>query len=453
METTARHRRLRRRHLLVAAALAVAGAALLASASPSARADSPQTAVLDWNKHALAALANAPSAATPGAGQTPPVTGLHLAMVHGAVYDAVNSIAGGYEPYVQGLPPAPSSASQAAAAARAAHDVLVGILNQVPLTATFTAGVRAAIIARLDSLLADAIAAATAVDGASAVAAGVAAGDAAADAMLAERTGDGRYPATPFQFAVGTDPGEWRPTSGVNDPFAWVAKVRPFVVESNTQFISKGPRELDTGGYAKEYEEVKELGAVGSVRTPEQQALAAFFQPSPVEMFYRAFREYALHDGLDLPEQARLFAMLGLANADAFITCWEDKAQWNFWRPITAIREGDNDGNPKTVGDPTWTSLIPAPPYPEHASGYNCATGSLLEVGELWFGQGRTTFTISHPAGTPSRTYEHFRDVWADTIDARIYQGIHFRSADEQGALIGRDVARWVEKHAVRRAN
>jgi hypothetical protein len=433
--------------LLLTALVAVA----LGSAAPRAAADSPQTAVLDWNKHALDALANAPGAAIPGAGQTAPVQGLHLAMVQGAVYDAVNSIDGGHEPYLDGLPPAPASASEAAAAATAAHGVLVGALNQVPLTATFTAVVRQTIIDRLNALLASSTAAATAVDGASAVAAGVAAGQAAAAAMLAERTGDGRYPANPFTFTVGTQPGEWRPTAGLNDPFAWVAKVDPFVVESNEQFLTKGPRELTSGAYAKEYDEVKTLGAVRSQRTTEQQALVDFFQANPVEMYSRSFRTYALAHGLDLAEQARLYAQFTLTSADAFITCWEDKAHWSFWRPLTAIHLGNDDGNPKTAGDATWTAAIATPPYPDHSSGYNCTTGAYMEVAENYFGHGRTTFTVVHPTGS-MRTYEHFRNVWDDTIDARVLQGIHFRSADEQGVGIGRDVAGWVDKHALQPA-
>ena len=429
--------------------LVLIGALGLAAGSPPARADSPATAVLDWNKHALDALANPPSAAIPGAGQTPTVTVLHLAMVQGAVYDAVNAIDGEHEPYLEGLPDAPASASEAAAAATAARNVLVAILNQVPLTATFTAAVRQAIIDRLNNLHASSIAAATAADGASAVANGIAAGQAAAAAMIAERTNDGRYPANPFTFTVGTEAGEWRPTAGVNDPFAWVAKVKPFVVDSNEQFQSKGPRALASGAYAKEYDEVKSLGAVGSTRTPEQQALVDFFQANPIEMYSRALRTYAVMEGLNLAEQALLFGKLGLAQADTFITCWEDKAHWSFWRPLTAIRLGDDDGNRKTEGDPTWTSAVATPPYPDHSSGYNCATGSFTEIAENYFGHGRTTFTLVHPNGS-TRSYRHFRDIRDDTIDARIFQGLHFRSADEQGVEIGRDVARWVDKHALR---
>jgi hypothetical protein len=441
--------------VLVGAVLAVLTTAVLGGSAGTAAADSPATAVLDWNKHALDALANAPNAGTPGAGMTPPVQAVHMAIVQGAVYDAVNAIDGGYEPYVEGLPPALGSASEAAAAATAAHDVLVALLNQAPLTATFTEAVRAAIIERLDALLASSIAAAIAADGASAVADGIDAGAAAAAAMIAQRAGDGRWGA--FRFTCGEDPGDWRPVtstvcttpSGPSDPFAWVAKVDPFVVQSGLQFVSKGPRDLSSGAYAKEYNEVKTLGAPDSVRSPEQQAVYVFFQAAPIEMYNRAFREYATAHGLTLAEQARLFAELTLSGGDALITCWEDKALHSFWRPLTAIRLGDADGNPQTDGDPNWTSAVATPPYPDHSSGYNCATGSYMEAAELYFGTDRTVFTLQHATGGLSRTYDHFRDVWDDTIDARVYQGIHFRSADEQGAKIGRDVAHWVDSHAL----
>jgi hypothetical protein len=441
--------------LVTGVALVALTTAMVGGSAPTAAADSPATAVLDWNKHALDALANPPTAGTPGAGMPPPVQAVHLAIVQGAVYDAVNAIDGGREPYLEGLPAVPGSASESAATATAAHDVLVAVLNQAPLTATFTAAVRVAIIERLDTFLASSIAAATAVDGASAVSDGIDAGQAAAAAMIAERTGDGRWGT--FRFTCGEDPGDWRPTtstmcttpSGPSDPFAWVAKVDPFVVQSGVQFVSKGPRDLASGAYAKEYNEVKALGAPDSVRSNEQQAVYDFFLAPPIEMYNRAFREYAAAHGLALAEQAHLFAKLTLSGGDALITCWEDKALWSFWRPITAIHLGDEDGNPKTDGDPDWTSAIGTPPYPEHSSGYNCATGSYMEVGELYFGPGRTTFTLEHATGAMSRTYGHFRDVWDDTIDARVYQGIHFRSSDEQGAQIGRDVARWVDKHAL----
>ena len=171
----------------------------------------------------------------------------------------------------------------------------------------------------------------------------------------------------------GDEPGQWRPVgvvsctpppTGGSDPFAWAAKVKPFVVESNEQFLSKGPNALTSGLYAKEYNEVKALGVAGLVRTGEQLAVFNFFQANPVEMFSRSFRTYALAQGLDLVEQARLFGLFGLAGGDTNITCWEDKAHWSFWRPQTAIRLADTDGNPKTEKVDGWTSAIATPAVP-----------------------------------------------------------------------------------------
>jgi len=148
--------------------------------------------------------------------------------------------------------------------------------------------------------------------------------------------------------------------------------------------------------------------------------------------------------------------MLNMAGADGAISCWDDKLYWSFWRPITAVEHGADDGNHKTVADPAWTSLVPATPYPDHPSGYNCATGAFMHTAEAFFGRGKTTFgvtaTFSNPPGstppvTVTRQYERFTDVIDDTIDARIYLGIHFRTPDVQGAEIGRDVAHWLDKH------
>ena len=439
----------RGRHRLrstLTAAVVVLACALgqLGGTARPALAGPPDSAVLDWNLHAIDALINSPTALTPGAGQTPPVSILHLAMVQGAVYDAVNMIDGGYEPYLTALQSASPMASKAAAVATAAHHVLVGVILVPPLSE--------GIIERLNTLYADSIAAATIQDGDRAVAAGIAAGAAAADAMLHARIDDGRYGT--FSFTVGDSPGEWQPTSGVNDPFAWVARVEPFMLESTSQFRTNGPHALTSGAYAREYNEVKDFGGNGtttpSLRTPEQTALALFYTVHPVELFNRTFRAISEDRGLTLVEQARLFAMLNLAGADGLINCWDDKAFWSFWRPVTAIHEGDNDGNRRTAGDTEWTSLGASPPYPDHPSGYNCVTGSYMYTAEAFFGHQRIDFSVVRVvAGVPDqiREYERFADVVEDTIDARIYLGIHFRAADVQGAGIGRDVASWLEQH------
>ena len=420
--------------------VAVPAATQLPGAPVTAAPQNPGT-VRDWNLHALNALVNPPNAPVPGAGQTPPVSQLHLAMVQGAVYDAVNSIDGGHEPYLAGLPPASPTASLDAAVATAAHDVLVGLVLVPPLPQV--------VRDRLDALYADQLAG---IPAGPAKDRGVAAGAAAAAAMLTARASDGRY--VPFSFIVGDDPGEWRPTppAMINDPNAWVARVEPFVLERRWQFESKGPRELTSGAYAKEYNEVKTLGAVDSLRSPEQEAVAQFYtnSVSPVELFNRTFRTISQTKELTLVEDARLFAMLNLATADTLINCFSDKDRFSFWRPITAIHEGDDDGNPRTVGDTGWTSFQTSPPYPEHTSGYNCATGAMMNTAKAFFGTNRMDFDVVRIVpGVPNvtRTYRHFTDVVDDTIDARVYQGIHFRSADVQGARIGRDVARWLDRN------
>jgi hypothetical protein len=434
--TTRRGRNARCRALLIVLAVSALAIPATASAESATSADT----VREWNRHALDALINAPTAPTPGAGQAPQVSQLHLGMVQGAVYDAVNSIDGGHQPYLAEVPPASPPASKKAAVATAAHDVLVGIeippaLPQVPSD-------------RLGDLLADELAGIP--GGAAKIKNGSEAGAAAAAAMLDARAVDGRY--VPFSFTPGTEAGQWRPTASGSDPFAWVAKVEPFLIESPSQFRTKGPHALTTDAYTREYNEVKELGGptVGSPRTLEQEAVAGFYTVNPIELFNRTFRDIAEKRGLTLAGEARLFAMLNLAAADAFVNCWNDKAQWSNWRPITAIQNGDDDGNPSTDGDTGWTPRNPTPPYPDHASGYNCATSSFMHTAEAFFGRGKTEFDVVRIApgvDNVTRNYERFTDVIDDTIDARVYQGLHFRAADVQGAEIGKDVAHWLDKH------
>jgi hypothetical protein len=420
---------------VVALATALLGGA---QAAPPVVSDSVRT----WDAHALAAIFNAPNAPVPGAGQSPPVGTQHMAMTQLAVYDAVNSIAGGHQPYIKGLPKASPDASIDAAVITAAHDVLVGLgIAPVPPLPQVVRD-------RLDMLRNDALALipdGTAKDD------GIASGAAAAAAMLAERTGDGRF--VPFINPVGDEPGEWRPTlpAFVNDPFAWVGKVRPFTLKSTSQFRTNGPPKLTSRQYAKEYEEVKTLGSSTSVRTPEQQALAAFFQPNPVEMLQRALRDVTKAQGVGVVDEARFYAQLNVATADALINCWDEKNYWLFWRPITAVQLGDDDTNPRTVGDPAWLPLVATPPYSDHTSGYNCVTGAMMNTAELFLGS-KADLHVTNLAIGVTRDYTRFDAVPLDTIDARIYQGLHFRTADVDGAKLGKNVARWVNTHYFKKA-
>ena len=194
---------------------------------------------------------------------------------------------------------------------------------------------------------------------------GIEAGAAAATAMLEARDGDGRY--VPFPLTVGTEPGEWRPAPPANgiDPNSWISEVEPFTLLSTSQFRTPGPRNLNSAAYAHEYDEVKTPRRDEQCAQPnEQDAIARFFNVSPVELFNRTFRSISAAEGLNLVEEARLFGMLNVSGADAIINCWNDKRFHSFWRPITAIHEGDNDGNKRTVGDPKWTPLENTPPIP-----------------------------------------------------------------------------------------
>lgn len=421
------HRRLSRAIL----ATVLVSTALISPAS----ADPAESVVAEWNRHALTALLGA---APNGAALPPPPAVVHLAMVQGAVYDAVNAIAGGHEPYLAGLDPAPATASQEAAAATAAHHVLIGTLAS-----------------RIDEAWLDAEYVATLAEIATGVsaadlAAGVAAGEDAAAAMLAERADDGRFGS--FRFTVGTAPGQWRPTSGTaNDPFAWVARVDPFLLDSASQVRTDGPLPMTSAEYAAEYNEVKALGsATGSTRTQAQTDLAMFFTFNPVEMYNRTFRGVADRQGLATAEQARLLAMLNLSGADALIGCWDDKAHWSFWRPVTAIRLGADDGNPATEPDPAWTSLGVSPPYPDHPSGFNCVTGAMMHSAASFFGTKKVSFDLVLANGTASRHYDRLTDVIKDTIEARVCLGIHFRTPDVQGAVLGKKVAHWLDQHYLR---
>jgi hypothetical protein len=293
-------------------------------------------AVIQWNLNSANALSNLPSGNPPGIGMTPPVTAVHLAMVQGAVYDAVNAIdlagGAGYQPYLSGLPAASASDSVDAAAATAAYDVLVGELNALPLSLQpLVPPVLAWLGTAYNTTLAG-------IPDGPDKNGGIADGAAAASAMLALRVNDGRY--GPFRFTAGQGPGQWRPElpSFVSDPNAWIAKVTPFAMTSQSQFRSDGPQPLKSAAYADEFNEVKSLGAVNSsTRTAEQTALGFFYTDHAVAMWNRTFRTIADQQGLSESAEARLFGMLNLAGADSLIGCWDSKAYWSFWRPITAF--------------------------------------------------------------------------------------------------------------------
>jgi hypothetical protein len=422
-----RHTERHRRRLLAFGVCAVLCA--LATAGP-ARADS----VTDWDQIAADALQSPGTATPPGAGQGAPSIA-HLAMVHAAVYDAVNAIDGGRQPYASS-PAAEPWYSQDAAVAAAAHHVLVNGGLGVPAArlATIDTAYQAAL---------DAIAAGPAKAG------GIATGEAAAAALLAARAGDGRF--GPFRFSVGSLPGEWRPTSGVNDPFAWLKDVRPFVLRDPDRVRGRPPHGLRTRAYAADFNEVKAIGSAGrTVRTAGQTAVAQYWGlTNGTATISSILRSVAIGQGGTRADHARLLARAYTSAADALIVTWRDKARYSFWRPITAIHEAAGDGNDATQADPNWTPLIAAPPYPDQPSGLSALGCAVANSLQHFYRRDQATFSGTTLGGV-TRTFTRFSKVCADIVDARVWAGIHFRFADEQGAKIGRRVAHWDNRHAFR---
>jgi len=420
-----------RRWLSAPMAIAVIGATMAIPAA-SVSAAEPTDMVLEWNTNAINAIANANTADPPGLGQVPPLAPVNLAMVHGAIYDAVNSIDDTRQPYLVNIN-APPGASRAAAVAQAAHDVLVGL---VPLSLP-------QVKTSLDSLLGISLGKIT--PGASRNA-GVAVGAAAAAAMLANRVGDGRAN-TSRTFPIGTTAGKWRPVPPLsNNVFSWIGDVRPFSVNSGSQFKVQPDPPLQSAQYTAEFNEVKALGAqVGSTRNAAQEALSNFIVVNPFSPVNTAFREIAAAKGLSTSQQARLFAMTSLSSADALIGCWNNKNRYLSWRPQTAIQLAATDGNPNTVANPTWLSKFPTPGYPDNPSGYNCFAASMMTAGRAFFGTDNVAFELRNSAST--RSYTQFSGYVKDAIEGRILIGFHFRHADVNGAWLGKTVAHWVATH------
>jgi hypothetical protein len=193
---------------------------------------------------------------------------------------------------------------------------------------------------------------------------------------------------------------------------------------------------------------VKALGAAtGSSRTDAQTELARFVTTNPAVMLNQGLRGLATARNLSIAEAARLFAMTSTSASDALIACWEDKEYWSFWRPITAIRLADTDGNRATEKQEDWLPFFNTPPYPDHPSGYNCVTAGMMYAARAFVGTDRVAFSLSSPVTGATRQYTRLTDVVDDTIDGRIYTGFHFRTSDVQGAWIGKKVAQWVARH------
>ncbi|HEY7706458.1 MAG TPA: vanadium-dependent haloperoxidase [Gaiellaceae bacterium] len=388
-------------------------------APPIAAADT----VTQWNQHAATALYVT-------AAQAPNVSVLHMAMVQGAVYDAVNAIDGSREGYLLTSRVATATDSKDAAAATAAYKVLLSI---VP-------GQQPVLLANYNATLAG-------IPDGAAKTRGIAVGDAAAAAMIAARTADGRFGMP--GFLTGTTPGVWRPVLPAfgNDPNAWVKDVKPFLIRKASQFRSSGPYDLKSRKYAREFDEVKSVGsATSTTRTADQTDAALYWAENPPRTWNRILNSISASKGVSLVENARMFAEVYLTVADSFIAVWDEKEHALFWRPITAIREADTDGNHRTEKDENWLPLVANPPYPEHPSGHLGLSGAVGKTLQQFFHTDRLAWTDTNAAGR-TRSYTRVSDAIEEIVDVRVWSGIHFRNADEASVEISRQIAKYRDRH------
>jgi hypothetical protein len=372
-----------------------------------------------------------------------------MGMVQGAVYDAVNAITPKHHrPYLLNRRFG-NTASDEAAVASAAYLVLKNIVETVPQSiAAFTPAMRAAMLASLETQY---NASKNAIPDSPFKRMGIAAGTAAAQAMIDARKDDGRF--GPSQFVANPNPGYWDPLAPngttAQDPTPWVGGVKPFLMQSSSQFRSAGPLALTSSAYAAEFNEVKALGGDGvvtpSARTATQTYIAKWWQSNPVASWNDVARQLIVRNNLDAADSARLLAMENLAAADAAINTWNDKYHFSFWRPFQAIRRAADDGNPATSPDLTWTPLLTAP-YPEHPSGHLGEDSSHTSVLRMFFGNApaggyQITSVFVNPGGPATRSFSSFDQALDEIVEARIWAGLHFRNADVQAVQLGTNVA------------
>jgi Tol biopolymer transport system component len=442
-----------------AAILALVAVPATASASreDDGRSGSNSDAVIAWNENA----GEAARAACISPIDNPLHESRAYAMTHVAIHDALNAIDRRSQPYAFDGE-ARRRASPDAAVAAAARDVLVALLSQIP--APFPPACGAAGVASVE---ADYMVALGAIPDGRAKTRGIEVGKSAAAAILALRAADGSN--TPLGvpgYPQGALPGVYRFTPGF--PFAFApgwADVTPFVLKDSSEF-RPGPPDAVTGRkYAADFKEVKRLGGDGvttpSARTAEQTEIARFWVESAPLQWNRIARAVSAGRGLDLWEQARLFGLLNLGLADGYIASFDTKYHYNYWRPVTAIRNADADGNPRTSGAPKWTPLVPTPPIPDYDSAHSVEGGIAAKVLKRFFGTDQISFetcSLSLPTGTCDdespvrRRYTSFSQAAHENGVSRILVGFHFRKAVEEGIEHGRTIGNLTIDHFLRPA-
>jgi hypothetical protein len=395
--------------------------------------DETQTdVVLDWNSNAVGAIVGV-------AGLRPERGLIRLAMVHIAIYDAVNAIDGYPFRSYGATPNVVSPASREAATAAAAHDVLVALFpsQQADLDSKYLAS------------LAE-------IPDSPAKTNGISVGQETASAILSQRANDGRDDVVPY--TPGSGPGVWMPTPpgflAAAAPEA--AHVQPFALNSPSQFRAEPPPALTSETWARDFNEVKSLGsATSTARTAEQTDIGRFWSDQPILQWNRGWRKISIDRRLSLSDNARFFAMLATASADAIIACWDSKYFYSFWRPVTAIRAGDTDGNPDTEADSNWIAIVVTPNHPEYPAAHGCFSSASTHTLRFFFGTNNVDFTLdSNVAGltNPERSYGKFSQALDEVLNARVYGGMHYRNSTGKGAKIGKQVSKFVTSHFFQRS-
>jgi hypothetical protein len=384
---------------------------LAAVVMPAAAAD----AVIHWNEKAVETIA---AAATPA-----PLASRNMAVVQVAVFEAVNAVKPSYRSYLSGVAPLPG-ASRDVAVAFAAHGALLRLYPER----------RPA----LDAALQDAV---RGIDG-EALDAGRRLGERAAAAVLELRRDDGIAPAGSYTLPAG--PALWVPPSGVAALAPHWGAVKPWVMAAGSQFRPSAPPAADSERQLRDLDEVQAVGGThGSARTPEQTDIARLWITPGVPIWNPIARQLAAAARLSSEQNARLFALLAMASADAIIACWDAKYAYHGWRPVQAIRSG---GVPGRTADPAWEPAVPTPPFPGYVSGHACFGGAAQVVLESVFGRGevpRVTLTTASAPGV-ARHYTSISSIVEEASNARIWGGVHWRTDQTVGEELGRTIGRLV---------
>lgn len=407
-------------HVLALGMVLASADAARAQASGEASSVVGDAKVLEWNAIAVDTI-----------GALPPFPSARfMAITQIAVFEAVNAITGEYEPYL-GTIAAPAGASPEAAAIAAAHAVLAGFFPAAAAT--------------LDQKQADSLASLSDSQG---KAEGIAVGEAAASALLAERADDGSAPPQ-FYLPPDSDPGDWQPTPGCSasgGAFRHWQNVMPFGIVSSLQFRANAPFPMTSRRYARDFNEVKALGATTSTRRSQDRADVAriYAAQFPHVGWNGAARQLASVRRDGITETARTLALLNASLSDALITVFESKYYYAYWRPETAIARADEDGNERTRPDTVFTPFVVAPCFPSYPSGHGSAAGAGSTVLANAYGEGHHQLINSTPS-VPGVVlhYTRLHQIVRDVSDARIYGGIHFRNDQDAAEKLGSQVAKY----------